>query len=102
MVTNYIQFHEKIKNEGIKYCCTFIGMMFYQFVVLSVGTAVFYMPRPKLCRNLATGCVVMWLQIELIVWAGVIFSNMLFLFLRSLIKHKVLVDGFLDETKRLP
>lgn len=35
-------------------------------------------------------------------WVGVIFSNAFFLFLRSLFKHKILVDGFLDETKRLP
>lgn len=102
MVANFIQYHDKIKNEGIKHGCTFLAMMLYLLVVLLVGNAVFFMPRPKACRNLATGCVVMWLQIELMLWAGVILSNVLFLFLRSCIKHKVLVDGFLDETKRLP
>lgn len=61
MFANFIQFNDKIKNEGIKHGCTFIAMMFYQMVVISVGSAVFYMPRPKECRNLSTGCVVMWL-----------------------------------------
>ena len=43
-----------------------------------------------------------WLRIEVAVSLGIVLSNILFMFFRSLFKHKVYVDDKIDERKKLP
>lgn len=101
MVSNYLQFSRRIKTEALKQSFVFVGMLVYQFVILQVAENVFYMPKYDTVVSLDTCAVLMWFHIELVFWAGIIGSNMLFLALRSCTKHKILMDGYIDETEKL-
>ena len=102
VVTNYIMYSDKIRADGFKYTSTFIGMMFYQYIILSVAQLIFVLPRPELCRNIATASTVLWLRIEMVVWLAIISSNVLFLLLRSCFKVQVEVENFIEETQKIP
>ena len=34
VVVNFIKYSDKIKADGFKYTSTFVGMMFYQYMIL--------------------------------------------------------------------
>jgi hypothetical protein len=102
VITNFIMYSDKIRADGFKYTSTFAGMMFYQYIILSVAQLIFVLPRPELCRNIATASTVLWLRIELVVWFAIIISNVTYLFLRSQIKVYLEVDNFIEETLKLP
>lgn len=83
VVVNFIMYSDKIKADGFKLISSCVGMMFYQYIILSVAQLIFLLPRPELCRNIATASTVIWLQIEMVVWFSIIISNITYLFLRS-------------------
>ena len=102
MVTNFLQFSERLKSDAAKFITAFVGMFFYQYIIITVGGDLWYSPNLEDCENLVTAAYVSWFTIELVVWMAVIASNVIFLFLRTCFKHKILIDGFLDETMKLP
>lgn len=46
--------------------------------------------------------MVTWFRIEIATWIGIVFSNMGFMFLRSMFKHKIDHSIYLDDNKKLP
>jgi len=77
-------------------------MLIYVYLVISVSYINYMTPTPDDSPNIATGAVVTWFRIEIATWFGVVLSNMMFMFLRSMFKHKIDHSIYLDDNKKLP
>lgn len=93
---------ERIKSLTTKYMMSFFGMIAYIYAICGIATCNYYTPPPDKSPNLTTGAVVTWFRVEMLTWFGIIISNMLFLFIRSQVKHKVDYSIYIDEKKKLP
>lgn len=78
-------------------------MMIYIYAIINVAKCNYLTPAPDdSISNLATSCIVTWFRIELCVWFGIIFSNIIYMLFRSMIKPKIDHSIYLDENKKLP
>lgn len=93
---------DRIKTLTAKYLMSFAGMMGYIYAIIGIAKCNFYTPSPRESPNLTTGAVVTWFRVELLTWFGIILSNILFLLIRSMVKHKVDYSIYIDEQKKLP
>lgn len=93
---------DRIKTLTAKYIMSFAGMMVYIYAIIGIAKCNYYTPSPSESPNLTTGAVVTWFRVELLTWFGIIMSNLLFLFIRSMVKHKVDYSIYIDEQKKLP
>lgn len=91
---------ERINWHGTKMALNFAGMLFSIYLLLKVADSNFRTPAPAYCKNLDTAAMVTWFRVELVLNFGIIISNMTFLFLRSLFKHKMQVDDLIDARKK--
>jgi hypothetical protein len=80
----------------------FTGMMLYVFVIIQVAWVNYKTPTPDNSANLATGAIVTWFRIELACWFGIVISNIMFMLLRGLFKHKIDHSTYMDNSKKLP
>jgi hypothetical protein len=78
-------------------------MLWYVYVILSVALYNYNTPNPAdSALNTATAAVLTWFRIELYAWFGIVFSNMVFMFLRSLKKPALDPTVYIDENKKVP
>jgi hypothetical protein len=50
----------------------------------------------------ATAVIITWNRIEIYAWFGIIVSNIVFMFSRSVLKPALDPTVYIDETKKLP
>lgn len=93
---------DRLKTLTAKYLMSFGGIMCYIYAIVGIAKCNYYTPSPASSPNLTTGAVVTWFRVELLTWFGIIFSNMVFLLLRSCVKHKVDSSIYIDEQKKMP
>lgn len=92
----------RVGYVGMKTFLNFFGMMLSVYVLFAAADANFVTPQIKHCPNVDTSAFVLWIHIELIFNIGIVLSNVLFLFLRSVFKHKLSLDHLVDAKKRVP
>lgn len=102
MIVTWFMTADRIKTLTTKYILSFVGMMLYIYLIIKVASCNYYTPTPNTSPNLVTGAVVTWFRVEMLTWFGLILSNMIFLLIRSCIKHKVDSSIYIDEGKKLP
>lgn len=91
---------ERIGYQGLKMALNFAGMLFSIYLLLKVADCNFRTPAPAFCKNLDTAAMVTWFRVELVLNFGIILSNVVFLFLRAIFKHKMQVDDLIDARKK--
>lgn len=89
ILVNIMMHSSRLNAPILKYVFSFAGMLFYVYLVISVSYINYETPTPVDSPNIATGAVVTWFRIEIATWFSVVISNTVFMFLRSLFKHKV-------------
>ena len=78
-------------------------MLWYIYAILDIALLNYWTPSPNSGEfNTATACVITWDRIELYTWFGIVASNIVFMFLRSLIKPALDPTVYIDEKKKLP
>jgi hypothetical protein len=102
MVINIIMHTPRFNAPTLKYILSFSGMLLYVYAIIQIAWINYETPTPDNSANLATGAIVTWFRIELCTWFGIVFSNTIFMFLRSIFKQKVDHSSYLEETKKLP
>jgi hypothetical protein len=102
ILVNILMHSTRCNAPTLKYIFSFAGMLIYVYLVISVSYINYMTPTPDDSPNIATGAVVTWFRIEIATWFGVVFSNMMFMFLRSMFKHKIDHSIYLDDNKKLP
>ena len=80
----------------------FIGILATTLVLLIAANTLNYLPWIKDCPNIDTAAFVKWLQIELFFNVSLVVSNIVFLFCRSLFKHKIRIEKSIDNRKKIP
>ena len=89
ILVNILMHSSRLNAPILKYIFSFAGMLLYVYLVICVSYINYQTPTPDDSPNIATGAVVTWFRIEIATWFGVVISNMVFMLLRSLFKHKV-------------
>jgi len=89
ILVNILMHSSRLNAPILKYVFSFAGMLLYVYLVICVSYINYQTPTPDDSPNIATGAVVTWFRIEIATWFGVVISNMVFMLLRSLFKHKV-------------
>ena len=102
MVSCWFNNSDRFKQKLLKYFLTFIGMLWYSFLVLSIGTNNYMTNPPDKQLNVANAAVITWGRIELYAWFGIVSSNILFMFLRSLMKPALDPTVYIDDKKKIP
>lgn len=100
-VTIFQQF-AKADLIGITMSLNFIGILATTLVLLIAANTLNYLPWIKDCPNIDTAAFVKWLQIELFFNVSLVVSNIVFLFCRSLFKHKIRIEKSIDNRKKIP
>ena len=87
MVSCWINTSDRFKNKIAQYFLTILGFLWYLYVILRIGLNNYMTAPPDSgIFNTATACVITWNRIELYAWFGIVASNIVFMFLRSLMK----------------
>ena len=102
IMVNILMHSTRLNAPILKYVFSFAGMLLYVYLVISVAYVNYYTPTPDASPNIATGAVVTWFRVEMCIWFGILCSNITFMFLRSIFKHKVDHSIYLDDNKKLP
>lgn len=90
--------------DGIKQFLNFFGIIVYLYLILQITQVMCLYPRPMLWsgeENIALASTYMWFQIEIGVFMSLIFSNAIFLALRTCARNKLRLDN-IPERKQLP
>ena len=102
MMVNILMQADRLNAPTLKYIMAFTGMMLYVYAIIQVAWVNYETPTPDNSANLATGAIVTWFRIELACWFGIVVSNIIFMLLRGLFKHKIDHSTYMDESKKLP
>lgn len=87
MISCWINTSDRNTNKIAQYLLTIIGFFWYLWLILKIALNNYWTPPPNFAGfNTATACVLTWNRIELYAWFGIVFSNVFFMFLRSLMK----------------
>ena len=77
-------------------------MLWYIYAILDIALLNYWTPSPNSGEfNTATACVITWDRIELYTWFGIVASNIVFMFLRSLMKPALDPTVYIDERKKI-
>ena len=102
ILVNILMHSSRLNAPILKYVFSFAGMLLYVYLVICVSYINYQTPTPDDSPNIATGAVVTWFRVEMCIWFGILASNITFMFLRSIFKHKVDHSIYLDDNKKLP
>lgn len=102
MVFNYIANSKQLDWDGMKSLVSFLSMIIYVNMLLLTTKIMYYFPAPHnwSADPNADACFI-FLEIQWIVFLGTILANMLFIMLRTCIRHKIQLDQ-VPERKQLP
>lgn len=78
--------------DGVKQVAAFSGMLLYILLVISVTTAIYFFPKPMIWENYKFAGVFLWLEVQWCVFLGTLFSNIIFIAIRTCVHHKVKID----------
>jgi hypothetical protein len=84
--------------DGIKQLAAFFGMLLYILLVISVSKGIYFFPVPMNWHSLEMASVYMWFEVQWCIFVGTIFSNVLFIAIRTCVHHKIKMDH-VDEMK---
>lgn len=101
MILNYITSNTRFAWNSIKQVAGFVGLAVNIFLICSVSRMAYLFPRPMIWYNKDLGGIYCWCEIEWLVFGGTLISNIIFLCIRSLVRHKIQFD-VLPERKQLP
>jgi hypothetical protein len=95
----FISSSDRIPWDGLKQGLSFLGMVMYVQMILEAATTM-SMFTPNMLKNgdEKSRAVYLWLEIEQVVFMSTLFSNIIFLLIRSQIRHKLQLDS-IDEKK---
>ena len=106
MVSCWLNSSSRFNNKILNYFCTFLGMFWYIFEILSIALNNYMTPPPNSANtgvfNTQTAAIITWGRIELYVWFGIVVSNIVFMFLRSLIRPALDPTVYIDDKKKIP
>ena len=100
MVFNFITGNPQIGLDGVKSFCSFAGMILNVNLIAQISKAMYLFPRKFPWKELTAqgskdqgvAAVYMWFEIEWMIFAGTILSNIIFLMIRSCERHKIQLD----------
>mgnify|MGYP000436040317 CR=1 FL=1 len=90
MAFNSFTGNPRFTQEGIKQLCSFIGLILTIFLIINVSEVMILFPRSDLVWfdiNMSGSYI--WLEVEWMVFLGTLFSNALFIGLRTCFRHKI-------------
>jgi hypothetical protein len=76
-------------------------MILQVFLILSVSNTLCIYPNPMIFSDFEIAGTFLWFEVELLVFNGTLLSNMIFIFFRTLVRHKIVLDQ-VPEKKQLP
>jgi hypothetical protein len=101
ILINFITHSTRFHKEGVKQVAAFTGMIMQLFLVFTVTNCLYLYPNPMLFKWFKISGTFLWFEIQWIVFLGTILSNMIFIAIRTIVKHKIVLDH-VPERKRLP
>ena len=103
LVSCWINTSDRFTNKILRFCFNFFGMLWYIFIILTIALYAYYAPPPNFSSNTtATSAILTWEHLEVYAWFGIVGSNIVFMFLRSMIKPALDPTVYIDEKKKLP
>ena len=102
MVSCWFNNSPRFNLKLFKYFITFIGMLWYSFLILSIANNNYFTNAPDRQPNVANAAIITWGRIELYAWFGIVISNILFMFMRSLKKNELDPTVYVDDNKKIP
>jgi hypothetical protein len=101
MIMCFIVSSDRIPWDGLKQGLNFAGMLLYIEMILQCSLAMGLFQTPISTESLQLRSAFIWLEIEQLVFMSTLFSNVIFLLIRSQVRHKLQLDA-IDEKKQLP
>ena len=100
---NFITNNPRLNLDGLKAFASFLGMILMVNLIAQVTECMYCFPQPFAWLLLPEGLrsIFLWFEIEWCVFVGTLFSNVLFIALRTQIRHKIQLDR-VPEKKQLP
>ena len=89
---NVLTHSPRFHSEGIKQLSSFVGMILQVFLILSVSNAIYLYPNPMIFSQFEMAGTFLWLEVEWLVFIGTLLSNIIFIALRTIFKHKIELD----------
>lgn len=90
-VFNFITNNPRLQLDAIKAFCAFGGMILMLNLIAQVSWCIYFFPQPflwKLAGHELRSAMI-WLEVEWCVFVGTLFSNALFIALRTCMRHKI-------------
>ena len=94
----FISSSDRIPWDGLKQGLNFLGMVMYVQMILQAAATMSLVTSDILKSSEEIRTVYLWLTIEQVVFMSTLFSNVIFLLIRSQIRHKLQLDS-IDEKK---
>jgi len=94
----FISSSDRIPWDGLKQGLSFLGMLLYMQMILETAGTMSLVTPDILKKSDEILIVYLWLEIEEVVFMATLFSNVIFLLIRTQIRHKLQLDS-IDEKK---
>jgi hypothetical protein len=98
----FISSSDRIPWDGLKQGLNFLGMVLYVQMILEASVTMSMFTKTMISEgDLQSKSAYLWLVIEQLVFMSTLISNVVFLLIRSQVRHKLQLDA-IDEKKQLP
>ena len=94
----FISSSDRIPWDGLKQGLSFLGMLLYMQMILETAGTMSLVTPDILKKSDEILIVYLWFEIEEVVFMATLFSNVIFLLIRTQIRHKLQLDS-IDEKK---
>lgn len=94
----FISSSDRIPWDGLKQGLSFLGMLLYMQMILETAATMSLVTPDILKKSDEVLIVYLWFEIEEVVFMATLFSNVIFLLIRTQIRHKLQLDS-IDEKK---
>ena len=102
ILNDYDSISSRINSNLLKMSLLYLTMMTYIWVIIACGWMVYQEPNPAAKGiNITTSSVMLWFQIEIMAFFGCLFSNVCFLFLRTIFSVKIDIPAKYVEKSKL-
>lgn len=88
---NFITNNPRISLDSIKAFAAFLGMIIMVQVIAQVTECMYLFPQPFHWHKFPEGlcAIFLWLEVEWAVWLGTLFSYVIFIAIRTQVRHKL-------------